>query len=179
MRRTFAVCLPALAGILTAPSGALAQAAAPPPAVTVAPVAVKNVAPVYTFIGRVVAIHSVQVVPRVTAFIEEVPVRQGSEVEAGQVLFQLQKAQYQAALQSAQAQLMSAQAGLQQPQLAYQRVARLNQRGFEAQANLDQAIATRDKDQAAVLSAQANLAQAQLICAKIAEGRPEYDRILS
>jgi membrane fusion protein (multidrug efflux system) len=162
MRRTFVVYLLALAGILTAPSGALAQAVGPPPAVTVAPVVVKNVAPVYTFIGRVVAIHSVQVVPRVTAFIEEVPVRQGSEVKAGQVLFQLQKAQYQAALQSAEAQLMSAQAGLQQAQLAYQRAAKLAPRGFQTQANLDQAIATRDQDQAAVLSAEANLAQAKL-----------------
>jgi membrane fusion protein (multidrug efflux system) len=165
MRRTCAVCLLALVAIpaaATALAGGSAQAAAPPPAVTVAPVVVKNVAPVYTFIGRVVAIHSVQVVPRVTAFIDSVPVRQGSEVKAGQVLFQLQKAQYQAALQSAQAQLMSAQAGLQQAQLAYQRASRLNQRGFEAQANLDQAIATRDKDQAAVLSAEAGLAQAKL-----------------
>jgi len=161
-RRGSAARLVALTGILTAPFGAFAQTAAPPPAVTVAPVVVENVAPVYAFIGRVPAIHSVQIVPRVTAFIEDVPVRQGSEVKAGQVLFQLQKAQYQAALQSAEAQLMSAQAGLQQAQLAYERAAKLSQRGFEAQANLDQAIATRDKDQAAVLSAKANLAQAQL-----------------
>lgn len=160
-RRACAACVSALAGMLAAaPAGA--QAAAPPPAVTVAPVVVENVAPVYTFIGRVVAIHSVQVVPRVTAFIDSVPVKQGSEVKAGQVLFQLQKAQYQAALQSAEAQLMSAQAGFAQAQLAYQRAARLSQHGFEAQANLDQAIATRDQDQAAVLTAQATLAQAKL-----------------
>ncbi|MBV9116727.1 MAG: hypothetical protein JOY63_05105, partial [Acetobacteraceae bacterium] len=41
--------------------------AAPPPAVLVAPIRVENVAPVYSFIGRVVAIQSVQVVARVTA----------------------------------------------------------------------------------------------------------------
>ncbi|MGH7037052.1 MAG: efflux RND transporter periplasmic adaptor subunit [Stellaceae bacterium] len=165
-RRAFAPPVPVLAAVLAASlpawSGAAAQAAASPPAVTVALVVVENVAPVYTFIGRVAAIHSVQIVPRVTAFIEDVPVRQGSEVKVGQVLFQLQKAQYQAALQSAQAQLMSAQAGLQQAQLAYQRAAKLSQQGFTAQANLDQAIATRDQDKAAVLTAQANLAQAQL-----------------
>ena len=152
-----------LAGILTAPAACVAaQAAIPPPAVMVAPVVVENVAPVYTFIGRVVAIHSVQLVPRVTAFIEAVPVRQGSEVKAGEVLFQLQKAQYQAAVQSAQAQLMSAQAGLWQAQLAYLRAAKLGRQGFEAQSNLDQALATRDQDQASVLSDEANLAQAKL-----------------
>jgi membrane fusion protein, multidrug efflux system len=130
--------------------------------VTVAPVVVENVAPVYTYIGRVVAIHAVQIVPRVTAFIDAVPVKQGSEVKAGQVLFQLQKAQYQAAVQSAQAQLESAQAALWQAQLAFQRAARLSRQGFEAISNFDQAIATRDQDQASVLSAEANLAQAKL-----------------
>lgn len=165
-RRAFAAHAPmpaaVLAALLLVGLEAGAQAAAPPPAVTVAPVVRENVAPVYTFIGRVTAIHSVQIVPRVTAFIEEVPVKEGSEVKAGQVLFQLQKAQYQAALQAAQAQVMSAQAGLQQAQLAYQRAANLSQKGYQSQATLDQAIATRDQDHAAVLTAQANLAQAQL-----------------
>ena len=161
-RRARAICRLVLSGLVAASSGASARAAAPPPAVTVAPVVVQNVAPVYTFIGRVVAINSVQIVPRVTAFIDSVPVKHGSEVKVGQVLIQLQKAQYQAALQSAQAQLASAKAALWQAQIAYQRAARLTPHGFETQANLDQALATRDQDQASVLSAEANLAQAQL-----------------
>ena len=119
---------------------------APPPAVTVVPVQVQNVAPENTFIGRVTPIQSVQVVPRVTAFIEDVPVKQGSDVKAGEVLFQLQKTQYQAAVQAAQAQLDSAKAALQNAQLAYQRAAQLAKQGFEAQSNLDQATATRDQD---------------------------------
>jgi membrane fusion protein (multidrug efflux system) len=51
------------------------------------------------------AIQSVQIVPRVTAFIDQEPTPQGSNVKAGQVLFVLQKRQYEAAVQSAQAQL--------------------------------------------------------------------------
>ncbi len=146
----------AVAAAPGAPSGA------PPPAVTVTAVPVQDVAPVYSFIGHVTAIQSVQVVPRVTAFIEAEPVSQGSDVKAGQVLFELQKAQYQAAVQGAQAQLDSANAGLHQAELAYMRAAQLAKQGFEAQANLDQATATRDQDRATVLSAQANLAQAAL-----------------
>ncbi len=65
-------------------------------------------------------------------------------------------------MQAAQAQLDSANAALRQAQLAYDRAAQLNKQGFEAQANLDQATATRDQDQANVLGAQANLAQAAL-----------------
>lgn len=136
--------------------------AAPSPAVTVATVQQHNVAPSHSFIGHVIAIHSVQVVPRVTAFIDAVPVKQGSDVNAGDVIYELQKSQYQAALQSAQAQLASARAALANDQVAYQRAARLNHQGFEAQSDLDSAIATRDQAQASVLSAQAAIAQAAL-----------------
>jgi membrane fusion protein, multidrug efflux system len=139
-----------------------ALAAAPPPAVTVAAVQNKNVAPSNTFYGRITPIQAVSVVPRVTAFIESVPVKQGSDVKAGEVLFELQKAQYQAALQSAQAQLASAKAALDNAQLAYMRAKRLANEGFEAQANLDAATATRDQDQAQVLAAQAAVTQAAL-----------------
>ncbi|MBV8614720.1 MAG: efflux RND transporter periplasmic adaptor subunit, partial [Acetobacteraceae bacterium] len=154
--------------VLAAPSRpAQAQAsgqgvAAPPPAVLVAPVRVENVAPVYSFIGRVVAIQSVQVVARVTAFIEKEPAKQGSDVKAGETLFELQKTQYQAAVQAAQAQLDGANAAVRNAQLVYQRASRLANKGFEAQSNLDQATATLQQDQANVLAAQANLTQAAL-----------------
>lgn len=137
-------------------------AAPPPPAVTVATVQRHNVAPVHSFVGRVIAIQSVQIVPRVTAFIDAVPVKEGSVVKAGQVIIELQKSQYEAALQAAQAQLRSAQAALKNDQVAYQRAARLTTQGFEAQSNLDTAISTRDQAVAAVNSAEANLEQAAL-----------------
>ncbi len=102
-RRPGGPCVPVLAGVvlvmLAAQSCAFAQPTVPLPAVTVASVVVKDVAPVHSFIGRVIAIQSVQVVPRVTAFIEDVPVKQGSDVKAGQILFQLQKAQYRSSPQ--------------------------------------------------------------------------------
>jgi len=135
---------------------------AAPPIVTVTPVTQQNVAPSFTNIGHVIAIQSVKVVPRVTAFIDEVNVKQGSDVKAGQVLFTLQKDQYEAALQTAQAGLASAQAAVINANLAYERAARLNATGFEAESNLDSALATRNEDQANVLSAQANVANAQL-----------------
>ena len=97
-----------LAALVTAASGFGQQAPnQPAPAVVVTPAHVENVAPVSSFIGHVQAIQSVQIVPRVTAFIEDEPTPQGSDVKAGQVLFVLQKAQYEAAVQSAQAKLAS------------------------------------------------------------------------
>lgn len=155
--------LVALCAGLVSAKAAVPSASAPPlPAVTVAPIQVRNVAPAYNFIGHVLAIQSVQIVPRVTAFIDAEPAKQGADVKAGQVLFELQKAQYQAAVQSAQADLDSANAGQKQAQLAYDRAAQLNRQGVEAQSNLDQAAATLAQAKAKVLGAQASVAQAAL-----------------
>jgi len=145
---------------ISAPS--LAFADGPPPSVVVTPVVSANIAPSTSNIGHVIAIQSVKLVPRITAFIDQVNVSQGSFVKTGQVLFTLQKTQYEAALQTAQANLESAQAALENAQLVYERGSRLNSTGFEAESSLDQAIATRDEDQANVLSAKANLANAEL-----------------
>jgi len=148
--------------VLTLPAFAAHAVGPLPPAVTVTAVERHDVAPSHSFIGRVMAIQSVQIVPRVTAFIESVPVEQGSDVKAGDIIFELQKSQYQAALESAQARLASARAALENDQVAYERAVRLNHQGFEAESDLDSAIATRNEAQASVASAQANLAQAAL-----------------
>ena len=140
----------------------MASAAPPPPSVTVAPVITQNIAPSFSNIGHVVAIQSVKIVARVTAYIDEVNFQQGSAVEAGQLLFSLQPAQYQAALLMAQAQLASAQAAVANAQLAYARAAALRATGFEAESVLDADTATRGEDEANVLSAQANVANAKL-----------------
>jgi membrane fusion protein (multidrug efflux system) len=151
-----------IGGLLAAAGIAQAQAPAPPPSVMVATVEVRDVAPSQTFIGRVSAIEAVQIVARVTAFIDDVPVKQGSDVKAGQVIYQLERAQYAAAVEAAQAQLASANAALRLAQVSLDRASELRQRDVAAQATLDQARATRDQSQANVQQAQANLDQAEL-----------------
>ncbi len=150
--------LPSLTGHAQAPS----SPAGPPPSVTVAPVVVKDIAPSQTFIGRTAAIQAVQIIPRVTAFIEDVTVKQGSDLKAGDVLFRLEQTQYAAAVEAAQAQLASANAALHQSELAYERAATLAKKDVQTQANLEQAQATRDQNQASVQAAQASLDQANL-----------------
>lgn len=145
---------------LAAPNGA--GATPPPPAVVVTKVQVENVAPSYDFIGRVQAVKTVQLMARVTAFLEARDFTEGGDVKQGQVLFQLQKAPFEAAVQSAKAQLDKAQATLVQAEAAFQRSLKLNKQGFEAQSNLDQARATRDSNVADVEAAKANLATAAI-----------------
>jgi membrane fusion protein (multidrug efflux system) len=139
-----------------------AHASAPAPSVVVAPVEQANIAPSTNNIGHVIAIQSVKIIPRVTAFINAVNVQQGSTVKSGQVLFTLQTDQYQAALQTAQANLAAAQAALENADLVFLRASSLNASGFTAESTLDQARASRDEDKANVLSAQAQVANAQL-----------------
>jgi membrane fusion protein (multidrug efflux system) len=86
--------------------------APPPPAVVVAEVQQRTVPIVRDFIARTEAIPTVDVRARVPGVLERVQYREGSEVKPGQILFELQRAEYAAALESAQAQLAKATADL-------------------------------------------------------------------
>ena len=144
-------------------TSALAQTApVTPPSVGVTAVTTQNIAPSLQNIGHVIAIQSVKVLPRVTAFINEVNFRQGSSVTAGQTLFTLQPEQYQAALQTAQAQLASAQASVVNAQLVYQRALHLAVTGFSPPSTVDQDFATLNEDKANVLAGEAAVATANL-----------------
>src|SRR4051794_32617378 len=87
---------------LIAPSTAVRAADAPAPAVTVAPIELKNVAPANNYIGRVQAIQSVALIARVQAFVDKIDFQEGGMVKAGQLLFELQKPPYQAAVDAAE-----------------------------------------------------------------------------
>ncbi len=137
-------------------------AAAPPPAVTVAPVAVQSVSPVHTYIGYVQAIQSVAIMARVSAFIDKVAFTEGSMVKAGQVLYELQKPPYEAALESAQAKLQGAQATLRNAELNVQRDAHLITGTVVSRQQLDTDTATRDADAASVLSDRADVETAAI-----------------
>ena len=84
----------------------------PPPAVVVAPVENRDVAPSWEFLGRVQSIQGVDLVARVQGYLEDRKAEEGSIVKAGQLLFVIEPAPYQAALDAAQAQLAKAQATL-------------------------------------------------------------------
>jgi RND family efflux transporter MFP subunit len=64
-----------------------AQQAPPPPLVTVAPVAQKEIVEWSEFTGRVEPVESVEVRPRVSGYIQEVRFQSGQMVKKGDVLF--------------------------------------------------------------------------------------------
>jgi membrane fusion protein (multidrug efflux system) len=139
-----------------------AQAPPPPPSVGVTPAAVKGVSQAYGFVGRIKAIESVQLRARVEGFLDRVLFREGDDVKNGQLLYQIEKDQFQAQVDQAQANLAAAQAKEVNAQLQYNRSLELVKNQNIPQATVDQNRANLQSDQAAVLQTQAALTQAQV-----------------
>ena len=69
----------------------------PPPAVGVQLARMKGVAPSNEFVGRIKAVDTVQLRARVEGFLDKVLFKEGQHVKAGELLYQIEKTQYQAA----------------------------------------------------------------------------------
>jgi multidrug efflux system membrane fusion protein len=95
------------AAVITACSSQAEPAAGmpPPPEVSVAQVLSKQVSEWDDFTGRVTAIETVELRPRVSGYVERVAYKEGQEVKKGDLLFVIDKRPYEAALAQAQAQL--------------------------------------------------------------------------
>ncbi len=97
-----------VAAVVSACSGSQAAPGAgmpPPPDVSVAQVLSRNVKQWDDFTGRVSAVETVELRPRVSGYVERVAYREGDEVRKGQLLFLIDQRPYRAALAQAEAQL--------------------------------------------------------------------------
>ncbi|MEN3792515.1 efflux RND transporter periplasmic adaptor subunit [Fulvimarina sp. MAC3] len=145
-------------------STALAQAGGsqPPPAVTVETVVTETLPVAYEYAGRVAASREVQVRARVGGILLQRDFDEGSRVEEGDLLFQIDPATYEAEVALARAQVVEAQANLGQARRSEERARALAQRGASSQANLDDAISGRELAQARLEAANAQLRSASL-----------------
>jgi membrane fusion protein (multidrug efflux system) len=115
----------------------------------------------YAFVGRVKAVNIVQLRARVEGFLDKVLFTEGQDVKVGDLLFQIEKTQYQASVDQAKANLASAQAVQLNAQLQFNRAADLVKTQAVAQATLDQDRANLESAKASVLQNQAALTVAQ------------------
>jgi membrane fusion protein (multidrug efflux system) len=142
-------------------------AQAPAPAVGVRPAVMKGVSQSFEFVGRIKAIEKVDLRARVEGFLEKVLFREGDahegkDVKAGELLFQIEKVQFQAALDQAKANLAVAEATLTNAKLEYERSLELSKRNFSPQSDVDQKKAAMDSAAGRVMQAKAALTQAQV-----------------
>ena len=102
------VLLAALIGLSGCGDDATATAQAPAPQVSVASALEREVTEWDEFTGRVEAVESVEIRPRVTGYIESVNFSEGSTVRKGDLLFVIDPRPYRAELSKAEAELARA-----------------------------------------------------------------------
>jgi len=137
-------------------------AAPPPPKVTVATPAEREITSYFEATGNTAAVNSVDLVARVQGFIQGISYTDGDFVKKDTLLFTIEPEPYRLKLAAAQAAEAGAQATLKQAEAEYKRQAELASKQFASQAVLDQAEATRDSARANLQQAQANTKQAAI-----------------
>ncbi|MEO8002818.1 MAG: efflux RND transporter periplasmic adaptor subunit [Arenimonas sp.] len=149
------------AALLVACSGG-AQQQPPPPQVNVAQVVQKKVQLWDEFSGRIEAVDTVELRPRVSGYLAAVHFREGSEVRRGQLLFSIDDREYRAAAESARANVARAQSRVALARTELARSERLIKEQATSQGELDQRRGELQQAQADLSSAQASVTQAQL-----------------
>ncbi|WP_179954042.1 efflux RND transporter periplasmic adaptor subunit [Denitrobaculum tricleocarpae] len=141
---------------------ALAQQAAEPPSVIVVPAERRDITPTFSYLGRAEAVDTVELRARVSGFLEKRNFREGTEIKAGEVLFEIERDTYEITVQQREADLTGAKATLQNAQADFSRKETLVKRGTASEASLDSARATLGTGRASVLQAEAALRAANL-----------------
>jgi membrane fusion protein (multidrug efflux system) len=122
----------------------------------------KGVSQAFEFVGRIKAVEKVDVRARVEGFLQKVAFREGQDVKAGDLLYQIEKVQFQAQVDQAKANLASAEAEVTNAQAQYNRQFELARHQFSPQATVDQNKAALDTGRAKILQTRAALTQAEV-----------------
>jgi membrane fusion protein, multidrug efflux system len=157
-------------GLLTAGAVAIAAtgatlaqpAASGPPAVGVVEAVKRPITESSEFLGRIEAVNRVNVVARVSAFLEKRLFNEGAEIKAGDELYRLERGPFEADLASKQAQVAQLQATLENAKLTTERARTLLSGPAGQQSTFDAALANQRS-----LEAQVQAAQAQVQSSKI------------
>lgn len=134
----------------------------PPAAVSVFNVTDQEVGDYFEYVGRSEAIDQVDIQARVEGFLVERNFTEGGIVDKGQLLYEIDRAPFEATLKGAEAQLASNQASLVNARKNLERGRDLVKRGAISQSDYDNQVSTEAQAVAAVDAAKASLETAQL-----------------
>ena len=137
-------------------------AAPPPPEVGVVTVQAESLPITTELPGRIDPVRTAEVRARVAGILLKRVFREGSDVKAGDVLFQIDPAPLQAADDSAKASLAKAEANLKQTQAQAERDAKLVKIRAVSQQEYDNAQSAAQQSQADVMAAKAAVETASL-----------------
>lgn len=133
-----------------------------PPAVGVVRVEKKAITETSEFIGRIQAVDRVDLTARVTAFVHERLFTEGTEVQAGDLLYRLERGPFEAAVQQQAAAVADANARLNNANIQLGRAQALLNTPAGQRSVVDDARANQLSQAAQLMSAQAQLRQAQI-----------------
>ena len=133
-----------------------------PPEVSVAQVLEKRVKDWDEFTGRLQAIESVEVRPRVSGYIDKVAFAEGSLVKQGDLLFVIDPRPYQADYDRAAADVKRYKTALELARIELERVQHLKDSGAVSQEELDERKSTLAQAEANVGGSEASLESAAL-----------------
>lgn len=158
-----ALALSILAAVLIAAcSSEAAPGAPPPPEVSVAAIAAEPVRQWDAFTGRVSAVETVELRPRVSGYVQRVAYEEGQEVKKGDLLFVIDPRPYRAALDQAQAQLERARAEARLAQTQDKRAQSLVEAKAISREEFETRRSATAQGNAAVRAAEAAVAAARL-----------------
>jgi membrane fusion protein, multidrug efflux system len=134
----------------------------PPPQVTVSRPVQRTVADTIELTGNIQSSNTVDLVARVTGYLQSVNFKDGSFVKKGDLLFVIEPESYQANVQLAAATVEQQQATLTQATSEYERQQRLIKQKATSESEVESWQAQRNAAQAAVDEANANLEIARI-----------------
>jgi RND family efflux transporter MFP subunit len=136
---------------------------AAPPTVSVSLPIQREVTEYAEYTGRTSATDTVNIRARVSGYLDKINYKEGTDIEQGAVLYEIDPRPYEAALKQAQAQVTLQEAQLKYHEAVYQRNLRLSNQGQAvSREDVQQSLAQRDVSQASVDAARAAVDQAQL-----------------
>jgi membrane fusion protein, multidrug efflux system len=153
-----------LAGVLAFAviSAADAQLGTGPPAVGVMQAVQRPIIESDEFLGRIEGVNRVNVVARVTAFLDKREFVEGAEVKTGDLLYRLERGPFEADLKSKQAQVAQLQATLVNARLTTDRARTLLGGPAGQQSTYDAALANQQSLEAQVQAAEAQVDLSQI-----------------
>jgi multidrug efflux system membrane fusion protein len=134
----------------------------PPPEVSVSQPIERDVTEYFETTGRTTAVESVEVRARVSGYLVRVDFEEGANVKQGDLLFQIDPRQYEAAVLQAEGELARWEAELRKAEADVARNKRLLPQGAASEKDLEAAIASKETSQAQIKSAKARLENANL-----------------
>jgi membrane fusion protein (multidrug efflux system) len=137
-------------------------AASGPPAVGVVEATKRPITETSEFLGRIEATNRVNIVARVTAFLEQRLFSEGAEIKKGDELYRLERGPFEADLASKRALVAQLEATLENAKLTTERARTLLSGPAGQQSTYDAALANQRSLEAQVQAAQAQVQSSQI-----------------